>query len=197
MIDPISAQATMLRFKLDPGEPGVVRRAKASDATTLVTAQERRNLPRLSTQARLRGEEVISANISYKRAIIDGRAAVVGGRTTVTSREVPDSGPTSAPGSAAPGSVRVPERSPGMLELVRNALLTANEHGDMAEMSESGRHAAGISETSLQAIHGLEESYSAEGLVGVGQSVPAISVEPPAPGEDDVHVLGARVDVRI
>lgn len=105
MIDPVSINDPVLGFRLDPGEPGMLRRARASDATLRVTAQEQRNLSRLKNEAFREGRIPIQAGAVFTRSLPGtGVGTVVAGQTTVVS--VPDSTPP-ASGVRIPGEERV------------------------------------------------------------------------------------------
>ncbi|MEW5691976.1 MAG: hypothetical protein AB1765_01625 [Candidatus Hydrogenedentota bacterium] len=72
-------------FKLDPGEPGMLRSSTPSQSTLQVTAQERRNINRLKADAMEQGGQVIQAQIKYNRGIENGIPVTRGGQTTVRS----------------------------------------------------------------------------------------------------------------
>jgi hypothetical protein len=74
-------------FRLDPGEPGMLRRGKASQSTLLVTAQEHRNLARLKSQAIREGRVIMHAGIRFGRAFQGPYLTTTSGLTTVMSRE--------------------------------------------------------------------------------------------------------------
>ena len=105
MIDPVSVNDPVLGFRLDPGEPGMLRQARASDAILRVTAQEQRNLSRLKNEAFREGRIPIQAGAVFTRALPGTSVGtVVAGQTTVVS--VPDSTPP-ASGVRIPGEDRV------------------------------------------------------------------------------------------
>jgi len=87
-----ASQQTILGYKLDIDERGVLRSAPASQSQLAVTTQERANVSRLSGEASARGEDVVSVNVSYRADIVDGRLALRTGHTEVVSikREEPD-----------------------------------------------------------------------------------------------------------
>jgi hypothetical protein len=85
-----------LNFRLDPGETGTLRTARASDSTGLVTAQEQGNAARLSADAARAGQEVTRREINYTTERVGDVTTVTAGRTTVTTR--PDSTPGIVPG---------------------------------------------------------------------------------------------------
>jgi hypothetical protein len=84
--DPLRITNPTLGFRLDPGEPGMLRRGKASQATLLVTGQEHRNLVRLKSEAIREGRVVIHADTSYGRAFAGPYLTTTSGLTTVISR---------------------------------------------------------------------------------------------------------------
>jgi len=79
-----------LFFRLDPGEPGLLRSARASDSVRRVTQQEQRNIRRLENQARRAGREVLFSRITYRFGIDGSFSSIRAGRTVVVSRERPD-----------------------------------------------------------------------------------------------------------
>jgi hypothetical protein len=104
-MDPVHRNDPVLGFRLDPGEPGMLRQARASDATLLVTAQERRNLGRLKSEAFREGRIPIKAGTVFTRSLPGTSVGtVVAGQTTVVS--VPDSTPPVS-GVRIPGDERV------------------------------------------------------------------------------------------
>lgn len=76
-----------MHFRLDPGEPGLLRSAPASQATLRVTAQEQRNLARLESEARMSGRVIIQSGTHYGREFAGGYLTTASGLTTVISRE--------------------------------------------------------------------------------------------------------------
>ena len=54
-----------LFFKLDPGESGILRSAKANESIIKVTAQEQRNLNRLRLEALREGRRVVCADTTF------------------------------------------------------------------------------------------------------------------------------------
>jgi hypothetical protein len=81
-----SAERTTLTYQLDPGERGLLRSASPGDSLRAVTGQEQQNVRRLSAEAAARGEAVVSVEVGYKTAIVDGKLAIVAGHTEVASR---------------------------------------------------------------------------------------------------------------
>ena len=77
----------VMGFRLDPGEPGMLRRARATEATLQVTGQENRNLVRLKSEAIREGRVIIHAGIQYGRGFVGPFLTVTNGLTTVISRE--------------------------------------------------------------------------------------------------------------
>lgn len=133
-----------LRYRLDPGEPGLLQSSKASQSTMAVTAQEQRNLLRLKSEAAMSGRRVISSGIKYSTGIEGAFVATRAGLTTVVSEPVPqsltalndaiilDSEPvetilaktpdTSAPTTQeAPDSIEL-EKSENQLQIMKNKL---------------------------------------------------------------------------
>lgn len=80
-------------YRLDPGEPGVLRGASASTSTMRVVEQEQRNLNRFRSRAIQEGKTVVFASISYLRQFRGSFMATVGGETTVVVEDRPASEP--------------------------------------------------------------------------------------------------------
>ena len=76
-----------LYYKLDPGEPGLLQNARANESIMKVTAQERRNLRRLESEARLKGRKVLFSDIKYSYGIDGSFSSIRAGETTVVSVE--------------------------------------------------------------------------------------------------------------
>ncbi len=79
-------EETTLTYKLDLDERGVLKSASPRDSIRAVTGQEQMNVRRLSAEALARGEDVVSVDVDYKAALVDGRLAIVAGHTEVVSR---------------------------------------------------------------------------------------------------------------
>jgi len=77
----------VLRFRLDPGEPGVLRTSSVSMSTVRVFAQETRNLTRLKAEAAREGRKVIYGDIRLGLRKIGNRVVATSGHTTVVSAE--------------------------------------------------------------------------------------------------------------
>jgi len=82
---PFDLTTTILRYKLDPGEPGVLRSATARDSAPAVTSQELGNLRQFTREAAERGDTVVLSKVSYNAAIVDGKLSIKAGRTEVYS----------------------------------------------------------------------------------------------------------------
>lgn len=78
-----------LGIKLDPGEPGLLNKIRASESTLRITAQEQRNLNRLANQAVQEGRTVIWKDITYRPSIAGSFMGIAAGHTTVISVENP------------------------------------------------------------------------------------------------------------
>jgi hypothetical protein len=74
-----------LGFRLDPGEPGLLRQAPASESTLRVFQQELRNLVRLKGEAAMRGERVIYADLDLYFSRNGSYVSANSGHTTVVS----------------------------------------------------------------------------------------------------------------
>jgi hypothetical protein len=77
--------STLLTYKLDPGEPGLLRSATPEESTAAVSTQEQANAHRLAAEAMARGEDVVSVDITYKRSVVGGKVAMKAGHTEVVS----------------------------------------------------------------------------------------------------------------
>lgn len=95
MAEPIQARRNdpKLFFKLDPGEPGLLRSARASESVVKVTEQEQRNLNRLRLEAVREGRRVVAADATFEPGIDGSFASIRAGRTVVRTapleREMP------------------------------------------------------------------------------------------------------------
>ncbi|MBI5361353.1 MAG: hypothetical protein HZA48_12320 [Planctomycetes bacterium] len=76
-----------LYYKLDPGEPGMLKSARAETSTLQVTGQETRNLQRLRHNAFVDGKVVISSGITYARGVEGTMPVVRAGHTRVVSAD--------------------------------------------------------------------------------------------------------------
>jgi hypothetical protein len=85
-VQPLQISNPTLGFRLDPGEPGMLRRGKASEATLLVTSQEHRNLVRMKSEAIRDGRVIIHAGIKFGRKFAGSFLTTASGLTTVISR---------------------------------------------------------------------------------------------------------------
>lgn len=111
---PISpASQPILHYRLDPFEPGIKTRAKASDSTYMVTAQERRNLNRMAAEARVEGRIIIRNGMKFNRGLSGTTPTINAGQSFVTS--VADTKPaTVAPVVTRPRIASIlPETIPG------------------------------------------------------------------------------------
>ena len=87
-IEPVIANPDIL-YRLDLGEPGLLRRASASTSTLRVAQQEQGNLNRFKSRALREGKTIVFANIRYHRQFRGSFLATVGGETTVVAEERP------------------------------------------------------------------------------------------------------------
>ncbi len=85
-IDALQISNPVMGFRLDPGEPGMLRSGKANQATLLVTGQEHRNLVRLKSEAIRDGRVIIHAGIRFGRKFAGPYLTTASGLTTVISR---------------------------------------------------------------------------------------------------------------
>ncbi len=77
-------------YRLDPGEPGVAPPTPASQSAFTVFSQEARNRQRLKAEALMEGKEVIFLNTEYKLSKNGSFLTMVGGTTTIVTREKTD-----------------------------------------------------------------------------------------------------------
>ena len=116
-----------LYYRLDLGEPGLLKSAQASESAMKVTAQERRNLQRFKFDAFMRGEEVIFADIKYLYGIDGSFSSIRAGRTTVVTRkgkshqieETPSTADKGAPDQSSPVSELETKQDPMLRGLIR------------------------------------------------------------------------------
>lgn len=74
-------------YRLDPGEPGIAPPTPASHSAYTVFAQEARNRHRLQAEALMEGKEVVFLNTEYKVRKNGSFLTMVGGTTTIITRE--------------------------------------------------------------------------------------------------------------
>ncbi|HOQ33118.1 MAG TPA: hypothetical protein PLA12_11475 [Candidatus Hydrogenedens sp.] len=74
-------------YRLDPGEPGVAPPTPASLSAFTVFSQEARNRQRLKAEALMEGKEVVFLNTEYKLRKNGSFLTMVGGTTTIVTRE--------------------------------------------------------------------------------------------------------------
>ena len=88
MLKPVNINKNpRLYYKLDPGEPGMLKSAKASESFRKVTAQERRNIRRMESEARMEGRTVIKSEINYRFSIEGSYPALKAGESVVLSKK--------------------------------------------------------------------------------------------------------------
>lgn len=80
----------VLRYRLDPCEPGMLRSAPASQSTAAVSAHERGNLTQFRREAALAGRMVVYSSITFTRGIDGLFPSVRAGRTEVVTVPMPD-----------------------------------------------------------------------------------------------------------
>ena len=102
MTDPV------LRYRLDPLEPGLLRSARASQSTAAVSAHELGNLIEFRREAAQTGRMVVYSSITFKRGIDGSYPSIRAGRTEVVSVPLPE---PYAPETANP-AVRYPASEP-------------------------------------------------------------------------------------
>lgn len=116
---------TVLSYKLDPGERGVLRSATPAQSQLAVTNQEQTNIRRLSAEAQTRGEDVVSISVRYTADMVGGKLVLRAGRTEVASlrRERGD------PAAAVYEANREAALSLGLLDISDDAGLRALSEG--------------------------------------------------------------------
>ncbi len=87
-VQPILVNPT-LGYRLDPGEPGVLKTSSARDSTRAVTSQELHNIYRLQSKALMEGRIIVYANIAYAKTFSGSYLATTSGLTTVVSMPGP------------------------------------------------------------------------------------------------------------
>lgn len=81
----LNGETTLLEYKLDADERGVLRNATPGQSQLAVTNQEQANIRRLSAEAEARGEDVVNISVSYKAGVVDGKLVLRAGKTEVAS----------------------------------------------------------------------------------------------------------------
>jgi len=76
-----------LNYKLDPGEPGMLRSARASESFMKVTAQEQRNIRRMEFEARKEGRMIIKSEIKYSFGISGSYSSLKAGQSMVVAKK--------------------------------------------------------------------------------------------------------------
>ncbi len=79
----------LLRYQLDPGEPGLLRDARASDSVAAVSAQERGNLNQFRREAFMAGRMVVYQSISFTPGVEGLFTTLHAGLTEVVSVPMP------------------------------------------------------------------------------------------------------------
>ena len=107
----------LLRYKLDPGEPGLLRCVLASESMAAVSAQERGNLNQFKREAFIAGRVVIHESITFTRGIDGLFNTIRAGLTEVVSIPAPTSASPQEPSVAenfpAPGIEKsIPQNPP-------------------------------------------------------------------------------------
>lgn len=107
----------LLRYKLDPGEPGLLRSARASESMAAVSAQERGNLNQFRREAFIAGRVIIHQSITFTRGIDGLFNTIRAGLTEVVSIPAPTSAspqePPEAENTPAPGIEKsIPQNPP-------------------------------------------------------------------------------------
>jgi hypothetical protein len=129
-VDPILNNPT-LGYRLDPYEPGLIHRAKASQSTIQVASHEHRNLTRLSREAIEDDRVIIKKQITYQPVIAGSYMGVAAGKTTVVSAE--KSKPDDENPSMEPESNQENNLSDSISESNKNAY--PNAQHELAQLS--------------------------------------------------------------
>ncbi len=129
-LESYSIHNPMLHYRLDPGEPGLLSKARASASQAAVTGQEQRNLRRLKAEAIREGRIPTHWNISYSRGIEGSFAVIRAGQTTVVSRAreeanapAEDAAPQEAPNTDLPKTPSQPYSTDNVVKNLENKQL--------------------------------------------------------------------------
>lgn len=154
-LSPVSSPT--LYFRLDPGEPGVLRSSPASESTYLVFAQETRNLTRLTARAAQEGQKVIFADVSLAFSQVGNRVVATSGHTKVVTVE--DEG---AAGTGQPAN-EMGSQAPPLQEAPAEAALQAEEEpaGADSAKAEDGAAASASSADSATELRNAERAVQA------------------------------------
>jgi len=118
-----------LAFRLDPGEPGVLHAASASQSTLRVAEQENRNIRRLENAAAREGRIVTRSGATFTRTGVGSFTTTVSGLTRVesveprptpleTAERISEATPDGTGGDQAPA--RSGAQSQGIIGLLNN-----------------------------------------------------------------------------
>lgn len=147
MPEPITAIVSnpKVAYRLDPDEPGLARPASATNSAYTVVAQESHNRARLKSQALLRGDQVVLLKTDYKVQRVGSFNVVVGGLTTIVTRERSgDTGAQSSPPAPRGNSQQIAQLTAELARLERER--------SSLEKSESGKEAYQISSEKARAV---------------------------------------------
>ena len=179
-------QITLLRYKLDPGELGLLKSSTPGKSQLAVAAQELGNLREFERRAAMRGEVVVHKQITFKRSLVDGQTAVVAGRTEVYSRpprEEPQ--PLQKPGgrgeTSSPSNPSREEETTGKQEL---GLDEAAVRADLERRLEQVSQEKVRLEKEIRQLEAKVEDASPS-----GEGAPA---DPSAPGGPSLEQAQAR-----
>ncbi len=143
-----------LRYRLDPGEPGVRTDAPASQSAFLVTSQELRNQTRLTRVAIAKGEVVVTASSTFTPGIDGAYLSVRSGLTKVVTRqprELAAPPPPEQPGDAAATAPEetLPKKSPSSSDAPEQKLLLQSKAARIARQLQALQASTGET-TALQ-----------------------------------------------
>ena len=136
ILTPFRINDPVLRYQLDPCEPGMLRNASASQSIAAVSAHERGNLNQFRREAALAGRMVVQESITFTRAIDGIFASIQAGRTEVVTVPMPD---------RSPETVVVDSTQTNALPAVAEDTESSLEKEEMellAELSSINRHIA-------------------------------------------------------
>jgi len=89
-VTPFTINNPVLRYRLDPCEPGILKSAPASQSVAAVSAHERGNLSQFRREAALAGRMVVQESITFTRGVDGLFTSIRAGRTEVVSVPLPE-----------------------------------------------------------------------------------------------------------
>jgi len=102
LVTPFRLRDPVLRYRLDPCEPGILDSAPASQSIAAVSAHERGNLSQFRREAALAGRMIINESITFTRGVDGMFTSIRAGRTEVVSVPLPEADIPSIPETDEP-----------------------------------------------------------------------------------------------